>query len=115
MFHLRPAFVVTSALVCVATAIAPVEAQKGSRVSTLADCPAWGAETRGTPRGLLNEVKRRFPTGSSPVRLDFSDFEMLQQQADARVRSGPDVAFSAAERAKLHGLRVGDRRVSEGD
>jgi len=103
------------AIVCAAPLTGLARPAKKSKVSNLTSCPAWGSETRGKPRALLNEVKRRVPTGSTAARLDVAAFVTLQQQADARVTSGPDSNFSAAQRAQLRDLPVGDLRVSEGD
>jgi hypothetical protein len=93
----------------------PVRAGDKAKVSTLAACPAWGAEERATPRGLLNEVKRRLPNGTSPALLDFGDVTSLQQQSDARVRTGKDAPIMARERARLRTFTLGDRHVGEGD
>ncbi len=81
----------------------------------LAACPAWGAENRGSSRAVLNEIKHRLPTGSSPVLLEFADLTPLQEQADARVKSGPTAKTSAKDRAKLHDLTASARKIGEGD
>ena len=82
----------------------------------LAACPAWGAEKRGSSRAALNEVKHRRPAGDTPVLLTFDNLPAMQQQADARVKSGTTAKVSAKERAaKLHDLTAGDRHVGEGD
>jgi hypothetical protein len=85
------------------------------KVATLAKCPAWGAEQRGSSRALLNEVKHHLPSGTTPVLLAFNDMTPLQQQADARVKSGADANVSAKDRAKLQDLTAGANHVSEGD
>jgi hypothetical protein len=87
---------------------------KGPKVSTLAKCPAWGAEQRGSSRGVLNEVKRNIPTGSTPMMLDFADIDMLQHQAEGLVERTSD-RITAKARAKLRALPLGDRHVGEGD
>lgn len=82
----------------------------------LAACPAWGAENKGTSRAALNEVKHHVPAGETPIMLTFADLPGMQQQADARVKSGPAAKVSAKQRvAQLHGLTAGDRHVGEGD
>jgi hypothetical protein len=92
----------------------PVAAQKPT-ASTLGSCPEWGAERRGSPRALLNEIKRRTPPPGPPTLIGFDDIAALQQQADARIRTGRDAAVTAGERAKLRDLTVRAGRVSEGD
>jgi len=81
----------------------------------LAACPTWGSENRGSSRGALNEVKHHIPSGASPTMLAFSDMTVLQQQADALVKSGKDAKVSTKGRAKLQGLQIPSGRVGEGD
>lgn len=81
----------------------------------LAACPAWGAEQKGSSRSALNEVKHHLPAGTSPVLLEFADLPTLQQQADARVKSGPTAKVSAKDRARLRDLTAGARHFGEGD
>jgi hypothetical protein len=81
----------------------------------LAACPAWGSETRGGSRAALNEVKHRVPPAGAPTTLSFPDMTTLQQQADARVKSGKDAKVSVKGRQKLHGLEIPGGRVGEGD
>lgn len=81
----------------------------------LAACPAWGAEQKGSSRAALNEVKHHLPAATSPVLLEFADLPALQQQADARVKSGPAAKVSAKDRAKLRDLTTGAHHVGEGD
>jgi hypothetical protein len=81
----------------------------------LASCPAWGAEKKGSSRAVLNEVKKHRPSGTTPVSLEFTDLASLQEQADARVKSGKDATPSARDRAKLKDLAAGANRFSEGD
>jgi hypothetical protein len=119
VIRLRPALLVCLALFVVgafasASAVVPQVKDK-TKVSSLAACPPWGAEQRGSPHGLLNEVKRHVPNGTTPTLLDFSDVLSLQQQSDARVRTGKDSPITATERAKLRGFAIGDRRAGEGD
>ena len=42
--------------------------------------------------------------------LEFADLPALQQQADARVKSGPTAKVSAKDRAKLRDLTAGAHR-----
>jgi len=70
----------------------------------LAACPAWGSENRGSSRAALNEVKHHLLPGDTPLVLAFSDMATLQQQADARVKSGRDAKVSVKQRVKLQGL-----------
>ena len=82
----------------------------------LAACPAWGAENKGSSRATLNEVKHRLPSGTTPVVLEFGDLPAMQEQADARVKSGTTAKVSAKDRAsKLHDLTIGTRHIGEGD
>jgi len=85
------------------------------KVPDLVQCPEWGAERRGTTRGLLNEVKHHVPPAGTPVMLTFADIATLQRQADARVRSGADAKVSAKDRAKLQELAIHGGRIGEGD
>jgi len=88
----------------------------GPKVVNLAACPPQGAEKKGTSRAALNEVKKRIPASTTPVLLTFADFPELQQQADAKVKSGTGSKVSAKQReSKLRGLTLGTRTVSEGD
>jgi hypothetical protein len=84
-------------------------------VSSLAACPEWGAEKRGTPRALLHEVKHHVPPPGDPRLLGFDDIVSLQRQADARVRTGKGAAVTAKDRALLRDLDVRGGRVGEGD
>ena len=101
-------------VVCV-IAVTALHAQKKTKVPTLAACPAWGAEERGSTRGVLNEVKHHVPQSTTPILLTFEDIPVLQKQADALVKSGPRATVVAKDRAKLRNLTLGDRRVGEGD
>src|SRR5262245_39935343 len=103
--------------VCVVFVIAAtaLQAQKKTKVPTLTACPAWGAEERGSTRGVLNEVKHHVPQSTTPILLTFEDIPILQKQADALVKSGPRATVVAKDRAKLRNLTLGDRRVGEGD
>lgn len=47
--------------------------------------------------------------------LAFTDMATLQQQADARVTSGPKATVSARAREKLRGLEIPSGRTGEGD
>jgi hypothetical protein len=104
---------------CVAVSIALVSSSSPltakPKVPSLAQCPAWGVERRGTTRGLLNEVKHHLPPAGTPMMLTFADMTALQQLADARVKSGPDARVPAKDRAKLKGLEIQSGRVGEGD
>jgi hypothetical protein len=106
-----------SAAVAVLAACAAVPAvAKPPKAPNLAACPAWGAETKGSSRAALNEVKKRVPpAGGAPLVLTFADLPPLQQQADARVKSGPDAKVSAKARQTLRGLESPAGRVGEGD
>src|SRR5690242_17851279 len=80
----------------------------------LASCPDTGCAAAGSPHGLMNQLKRRVPSGSASAgMLTFDDFNSLQQQADNLV--GEDHDLSADDRAKLQGLTVAAGQVSEGD
>jgi hypothetical protein len=89
-------------------------AARPPRVSSLAACNASGAETPGTSRALLNEVKHQVPPAGTPTLLTFADVAALQRQGDARVASGVDAVVLAADRAKLRNLEVAAGRVGEG-
>ncbi len=102
-----------SVLVIVLGCSRPGEAKPKSL--NLASCPAWGAEKKGSSRAVLNEVKKHLPSGTTPVSLEFTDLASLQEQADARVKSGRDASPSAKDRAKLRDLAVSGKRFSEGD
>jgi hypothetical protein len=108
-----PALTVTIALVF--SGGLRIAAGDKAKVSTLASCPAWGAETRDTPRGLLNEVKHRVPAQTTPLLLELRDFVALQQQSAARVQTGKDAPIHARERARLRDFIVRDQHASEGD
>jgi len=82
--------------------------------ASLAQCPAYGCEQEGTPEAESNELKRRQPPVGVPVTLSFDDLALLQQQADELVGQGPNEA-TAAQRARLRGLRVKSGSVAEGD
>jgi hypothetical protein len=88
---------------------------KPPKVVNLAACPAWGSEARGSSRAALNEVKHRIPSAASPTMLAFGDMTTLQQQADARVKSGASAKVSAKSREKLRDLEIPSGRVGEGN
>jgi hypothetical protein len=98
-----------------AMATVPLNAQKKAKVQNLAACPAWGAEQRGSTRGVLNVVKHHVPESTTPIVLTFDDIPVLQKQADAVVKSGPRAKVLAKDRAKLGNFTVGDKHVGEGD
>ncbi len=102
--------VLAGALVCSA---AGVDAKP--KAVNLAACPTWGSENRGSSRGALNEVKHHIPSGASPTMLAFGDMTVLQQQADALVKSGKDAKVSTKARAKLQALQIPSGRIGEGD
>jgi len=102
-----------AAAVVASAAVAGVEAKP--KPLNLAACPAWGSENRGSSRAALNEVKHHVPPAGTPLVLAFSDMATLQQQADARVKSGRDAKVSVKQRAKLQGLEIPSGRVGEGD
>jgi hypothetical protein len=85
------------------------------KILALAQCPAWGAEKRGSTRGLLNEVKHHAPPAGIPTLLTFADVMTLQRLADARVNSGAGAKVLATDRQKLQGLETQSGRVGEGD
>src|SRR4051794_12725076 len=88
----------------------------GPKAVNLAACPPQGAEKKGTSRAALNEVKHRIPASTTPILLTFAELPELQQQADAKVKSGTGAKVSARQReSKLHGLTLGGRTVGEGD
>lgn len=93
----------------------PLSAQKKAKAPDLAACPAWGAEKRGSTRGVLNVVKHHVPESTTPIVLAFDDIPVLQNQADAVVKSGPHATVVGKDRAKLRNLTVGDKHVGEGD
>jgi hypothetical protein len=92
--------VLAGALVCSA---AGVDAKP--KVLNLAACPAWGSENRGSSRGALNEVKHHIPSAASPTMLAFGDMTVLQQQADALVKSGKDAKVSTRLERNSKGSR----------
>jgi hypothetical protein len=98
-----------------AMATIPLNAQRKAKVSNLATCPGWGAEKRGSTRGVLNQVKHHVPESTTPIVLTFYDIPVLQKQADAVVKSGPHARVLGRDRAKLRNLTVGDKHVGEGD
>jgi hypothetical protein len=85
------------------------------QITSLAACPPWGAEPRGSSRGLLNEVKHRVPDVNTPTRIDLGDIPAIQEQADRLVESGRTATVTEADRAKLRDLGRDGRRFSEGD
>ncbi len=107
--------VVLSALALVLGRSSVGEGAGKPKALNLAACPAWGAETRGTSRAALNEVKHHLPAGTAPVILEFGELPTLQQEADARVKSGPSAKTSTKDRVKLRDLTVGAHKVGEGD
>jgi hypothetical protein len=111
-----PVLLVAGAFVFAHAASAAVpQVHLKSKVSTLAACPARGAEQEDTARALLNEIKHRVPSVVPPVFLDFEDIASLQRQADSLVLTGKDSALTSRDRAKLRDLTVRDRKVGEGD
>jgi len=80
---------------------------------SLSSCPAFGCETEGTPHALVNEMKRRLPTDTTPKNLSWDDFKTLQDDADSTV--GEDTELDASDRDRLHNLSVSTGQVSEGD
>jgi hypothetical protein len=103
---------VTAIVVCSVGGVAA----KPPKAASLAACPAWGAENKGSSRAALNEVKKHVPPpGSAPIVLTFADLAPLQLQADARVKSGPGAKVSAKARQTLKGLDAPIGRVGEGD
>jgi len=54
------------------------------------------------------------PPDGDAVLIDFADVKALQQQADARIRTGKDAAVTARDRALLRDLAVRGGTVSEG-
>jgi hypothetical protein len=107
--------IVTSAALAVLALFAARADAKPPKVANLAACPPWGAEKQGSSRAALNEVKKRVPPPGAPIVLTFADMPPLQQQADARVKSGPAAKVSAKARQTLHGLESRAGRVGEGD
>jgi uncharacterized protein YgiM (DUF1202 family) len=103
----RPALVEREPHLTVAMAAA------GKCATDLASCPNNGCSPADSPHGLLNELKRTVPTGTSAVMLTFDDFAALQQQADNLV--GEDKELTADDRAQLRNLTVANGHVSEGD
>lgn len=88
-------------------------AAAGKCSTDLASCPNNGCSPADSPHGLLNQLKRTVPTGTSAVVLTFDDFAALQQQADNLV--GEDKELTADNRAQLRNLTVANGQVSEGD
>jgi len=80
---------------------------------SLSSCPAFGCETEGTPHALVNEMKRRLPTDTTPKSLSWDDFKTLQDDADSTV--GEDTELDASDRDRLHNLSASIGQVSEGD
>ncbi|HEY6767640.1 MAG TPA: hypothetical protein VI386_23035 [Candidatus Sulfotelmatobacter sp.] len=80
---------------------------------SLSSCPVFGCETEGSDHALVNEMKRRIPTSTSPKMLSWDDFRALQEDADSTV--GEDQELDASDRARLHDLSISSGRVSEGD
>jgi len=103
-----------SVVILVLAVVPPVESAK-VKVSTLAKCPAWGAEERGTTRAALNEVKHRVPSGTVAIPIDLADIGALQDQADTLVKSGVNARVLPKDRAKLRDLSSGSKHFSEGD
>jgi uncharacterized protein YgiM (DUF1202 family) len=85
----------------------------GKCATDLASCPNNGCSPADSPHGLLNQLKRTVPTGTSAAMLTFDDFAALQQQADSLV--GEDKELTAEDRAQLRNLTVANGQVSEGD
>ena len=108
--------VVVSAVALVLGRSSAGEGAGKPKALNLAACPAWGAEKQGSSRAALNEVKHRVPAATTPVVLEFGDLPAMQQEADARVKSGTAAKVSAKERAaRLHGMTAGAHHVGEGD
>jgi hypothetical protein len=107
--------VVVSAVALVVGGSGAEEGAAKPKAVNLAACPAWGSENKGSSRAVLNEVKHHLPAGTSPVMLEFADLPALQQEADARVKSGPTAKTSAKDRAKLRDLTAGAHHAGEGD
>src|SRR4051794_21586517 len=100
---MRRSIRVSAALAMLAVCAAGADA-KPPKAANLAECPPWGAENKGSSRAALNEVKKRVPPAGTPIVLTFADMPPLQQQADARVKSGPAAKVSAKARQTLRGL-----------
>jgi hypothetical protein len=80
---------------------------------SLAGCPDLGCAAKGTADALVNQLKRRHPTGTSPATLTLEDFVTLQDQADTLV--GQKRPLTALLRKKLTHLSTSGGFVSEGD
>jgi hypothetical protein len=88
-------------------------AAAGACQPDLASCPATGCADPDTAQGIFNRTKRRIPTATTPVTLNFEDFALLQEQANTLVGQGSDL--SAEERALLTNLAIsGGATVQEG-
>jgi hypothetical protein len=82
----------------------------------LASCPAWGCESRDSPHGLVNQVKRSLPSGNRPTRLVFRDFARLQHQTNRMFGQAKDLELTASQRQQMRELLTNSGpRVSEGD
>jgi len=106
----RGAAAAAASIVCTAA----VAVAKPPKAANMAACPSWGAETKGSSRAALNEVKKHIPPEGPPVVLTFADMNPLKQQADAKVKSGPDAKPSAKSRLTLRELQIPSGKVGEG-
>lgn len=81
-------------------------------VEDAANCPEIGCAEDGSEHALLNETKRRRPTGSGTT-LTFEDFEELQRLATPLIgQKGP---LTRAQRNRIRRLNAPSGTVGEGD
>ena len=85
--------------------------------SSLSQCPSNGCAQKGTPDALVNEQKRRIPTGGTATFLTFEQFAELQQVVDDKgIPQGRGSKLTKTGRKKLKSLSLdGGVEVGEGD
>lgn len=77
--------------------------------ASLDDCPENGCSSKDSHHGQLNIAKHGIPVGDVR-RLTFQTFEALQRAAGDEVGEGAKIE----DRATIRDLKVGDRRLGEG-
>jgi hypothetical protein len=82
--------------------------------TSLGDCKPHGCASATSNIGIRNIAKKLAPTGTTPIRMTFTDFASIQNQTDALFDQSQGREFDASERALLQGLSANGGTVGEG-
>jgi hypothetical protein len=82
--------------------------------TSLGVCKPEGCASATSKIGIRNVVKKNPPTGTTPIRLTFTDLASIQNQTDLLFDQSQGREFDASERALLQGLTANNGAVGEG-